>query len=72
MERLNDEIRNREKVFRGSKKKDSPIIAGMRIYYNFTKKHSTLNGLIPAEVAGIKITEKNKWKIMIQNSAIER
>ena len=70
MERLNGEIRDREKVFRDLKRKDSPIITGMRIYYNFTKKHSALNGMTPAEVTGIKIKEKNKWKILIQNSVV--
>ena len=38
MERLNGEIRDREKAFRGLKKFDTPIIEGMKIYYNFTKK----------------------------------
>ena len=39
MERLNGEIRDREKTFRGLKRIDTPIIEGMKVYYNFTKKH---------------------------------
>ena len=42
MERLNGEIRDREKVFRGLKKFDTPIIDGMKTYYNYTKPHSGL------------------------------
>ena len=60
MERLNGEIRDREKAFRGLKRIDTPIIDGMKIYYNFTKKHSSLNGMTPAESAGIIIDDKNK------------
>ena len=36
-ERFNGEIRDREKVFRGLKKFDTPKIDGMNAYYNFTK-----------------------------------
>jgi hypothetical protein len=39
MERLNGEIKDREKVFRGLKKMDTPILDGMKVYYNYTKKH---------------------------------
>ena len=37
MERLNDEIQDREKVFRGLKKMDTAVLDGIRAYYNFTK-----------------------------------
>lgn len=60
MERLNGEIRDREKVFRGLKKFDTPIIDGMKVYYNYSKKHSALNGKTPAESAGIKVDGLNK------------
>ena len=43
MGRLNGEIRDREKVFRDLKKFNTPLIDGMTAYYNFTKKHSSLN-----------------------------
>ena len=36
MERLNGEIRDREKVMRGLKKDDTALIPGMRVYNNFT------------------------------------
>ena len=48
MERLNGEIRDREKVFRGLKKMDAGILDGMRVCYNFTKKHGALKGKTPA------------------------
>ena len=48
MERLNGEIRDREKVFRGLKRFDTPIIPGMEAYYNFAKKHAGINGMTSA------------------------
>src|SRR3972149_7673810 len=37
MERLNGEIRDREKVFRGLKKPDTPILAGYQIFHNYIR-----------------------------------
>lgn len=70
MERLNGEIRDREKVFRGLKKMDTPIIHGMKAYYNFTKKHGALEGKTPSEQAKIIVDGKNKWKTIIQNASL--
>ena len=70
MERLNGEIRDREKVFRGLKKMDTPIIEGMRVYYNFTKKHGSLKGQTPAQASMIEVDGCNKWKTIIQNASL--
>ena len=70
MERLNGEIRDREKVFRGLKKIDTPIIDGMKAYYNFTKKHGALKGKTPSEEALIKVDGKNRWKTIIENASL--
>ena len=72
MERLNGEIRDREKVFRGLKKFDTPLIDGMKAYYNFTKKHGSLKGKTPAEQALIEVDGKNKWITLIQNASLHR
>ena len=72
MERLNGEIRDREKVFRGLKKFDTPLIDGLKAYYNFTKKHGSLNGKTPAEQALIEVDGKNKWITLIQNASLHR
>ncbi len=68
MERLNGEIRDREKVFRGLKKEDSPAISGYQIYHNYIRPHMALNGDTPADRAGIKIEGDNKWITLIQNA----
>ena len=70
MERLNREIRDREKVFRGLKKMDMGILDGMRVYYNFTKKHSGINGMTSAQASLIEVDGKNKWKTIIQNASL--
>lgn len=70
MERLNGEIRDREKVFRGLKKFDTPLIDGMKAYYNFTKKHGSLRGKTPAEEDMIEVDGKNKWITLIQNASL--
>ena len=72
MERLNGEIRDREKVFRGLKKMDTSILDGMRVYYNFTKKHGSLKGKTPAQASLIEVDGKNKWKTIIQNASLSK
>jgi len=69
MERLNGEIRNREKVMRGLKRKDTPILKGYQIYHNYIREHEGLDGKTPAEACGITIEGKNKWKTLIQNAS---
>ena len=68
MERMNGEIRDREKVFRGPKKPGTPILAGYQIYHNYVRPHMGLSGKTPAEVAGITIEGENKWVTVIQNA----
>ena len=60
MERLNVEIRDREKVFRSLNKFNAPLIDGLKTYYNFTKKHSALQGRTPAQASLIEVDGKNR------------
>ncbi len=71
MERLNGEIRDREKVMRGLKRMDTPILKGYQIYHNYFRPHEGLNGDTPASQAGIKIEGQNKWITVIQNASKE-
>jgi putative transposase len=72
MERLNGEVRDREKVMRGLKKSDTPILEGYQIYHNYIRPHEALDGSTPAEACGIKIEGKNKWVTLIQNASQRR
>jgi transposase-like protein/predicted nucleic acid-binding Zn finger protein len=69
MERMNGELRDRERVMRTLEKADTPILDGMQIYHNYIRPHEGLNGMTPAEVAGIKIQGDNKWLTLIQNAS---
>jgi transposase-like protein len=71
MERMNGEIRDREKVVRGVKKEDSPLIEGLRIYHNFVRPHMGLNGKTPADLAGIRVKGEDKWVTLIQNAKMK-
>jgi transposase-like protein len=68
MERMNGEVRDREKVMRGLKKMDTAILPGYQLYHNYFREHEGLEGKTPAEVAGIKIQGVNKWITVIQNA----
>ena len=70
MERMNGEVRDREKVMRGLKKVDTPILTGYQIYHNYVRPHEGLDGKTPAEVCGIKIEGRDKWKALIENSSM--
>lgn len=69
MERMNGEIRDREKVMRGLKKEDTPILKGYQIYHNYLRPHEALDGKTPAEACGITVEGKNKWLTLIQNAS---
>jgi len=69
MERPNGEIRDREKVMRGLKRVDTPILKGYQIYHNFIREHKGLDGKTPAEAAGIKVEGENRWLTIIQNAS---
>ena len=68
LERMNGSIREREKVMRGLKVDDTPILPMNMIYYNFIRPHQGLEGLTPAEMAGIGVEGKNKWLDLLERS----
>jgi len=69
MERFNGEVRDREKVMRGLKKKDTAILTGYQIYHNYVRPHEALDGKTPADLCGIEVKGKNKWMTLIQNAS---
>jgi len=72
MERLNGEIRDREKTFRGLKSLDTPILRGYQIFHNYVRPHQGLGGRTPSEMAGIRVEGENKWLTLIQNAKAQQ
>ena len=70
MERFNGEIRDREKVIRGLKNDDTPILKGYQIYHNYLRPHEGLDGKTPAQACGIQVQGDNKWVTLIQNASL--
>jgi transposase-like protein len=70
MERMNGEIRDRERVMRTLEKADSPILTGMQIYHNYVRSHMGLKGRTPSEAAGIRVEGEDKWLTLIQNAKL--
>jgi putative transposase len=70
MERMNGEVRDREKVMRGLKIATTSILPGYQIYHNYLRPHEALENKTPAEKCGIKIEGGNKWKTIIQNAKL--
>jgi transposase-like protein len=69
MERMNGEVRDREKTMRGLKKMDTPILKGYQLFHNYIREHEALKGKTPAEKCGIKIDGENKWMTLIENAS---
>lgn len=68
---MNGELRDREKVMRSLKRKDTPILKGLQIYHNFVRPHMSLEGKTPSEKAGIKVEGLNKWITLIENATVQ-
>jgi putative transposase len=69
MERMNGEIRDREKTMRGLKINETPILKGYQLFHNYIRPHEALNGKTPSEACGLTIEGKNKWLTLIQNAS---
>ena len=65
------QVRDREKVLRGLKKSDTPILTGYQLFHNYMRPHMALDGKTSAEMCGIDIGGDNKWKTLIQNARRE-
>ena len=72
MERMNGEMRDRERVMRTLEKPDTPILTGMQIFHNYIRPHEALKGKTPSEAAGIKVEGENKWLTLIQNASKDK
>jgi hypothetical protein len=72
MERMNGEIRDREKTMRGLKTKETAILTGYQLFHNYIRPHQSLEGKTPAEACGIKVEGDNKWKTLIQNASFHK
>jgi putative transposase len=69
MERLNREVRDREKVMRGLKQTETAALKGYQLYHNYFRPHEALKGKTPAEKCGIIIEGQDKWKTVIENAS---
>jgi len=69
MERMNGEIRDREKTMRGLKIDETPILQGYQLFHNYIRPHEALDGKTPSEACGITVEGKNKWITLIQNAS---
>src|SRR5487761_1680701 len=65
IERLNGTLRERVKVQRGWKSMESQIAEGQRIHYNFVKPNQALEGMTPAQRAGL---QTKGWTTLLQQS----
>jgi transposase-like protein len=69
IERFHNTFRERDKVMRGLKSVDTAqvFMDAFRNYYNFIRPHMGLNGLTPAQMAGIELDLKdNRWLCLLK------
>lgn len=72
VERLNNSVREREKVMRGMQNNDTATVLmnGFRNYYNVLRPHMGIDNHTPAEMAGINLElGRNKIQNLIKKSA---
>ena len=72
VERLNNTVRERDKVMRGMQNNDTAkvLMDGFRNYYNFLRPHMGIDNNTPAKEAGLNLElGRNKIQNLIKQSA---
>jgi transposase-like protein len=70
VERLHGTIRQRNKVMRGLDDMETAqtMMDGLRIYYNFIRPHTALDGKTPAQKAKVE-TDRAEWMSLIKKAS---
>ncbi len=72
IERFHNSVRQRTQNFRGfhgSVESANALLKGFEVYYNFIRKHQSLQGRTPSELAtDVKLSKPNKWLELINLS----
>jgi transposase-like protein len=70
VERLHGTIRQRNKVMRGLDDEETAqtMMDGLRIYYNFIRPHTALDGKTPAQKAKIE-NDRAEWMSLIKKAS---
>lgn len=68
IERLHGTRRDGDKVVRGLKTEETPIVSMQDIYHNYIRPHQALEGRAPAQKAGLGIEDQNRWLGPIKKS----
>ena len=75
VERLQGTVRERDKVMRGMKGKETAtvLMEGLKNYYNFLRPHMGIENETPAKRANINLElGRNRWSSMIRRSTIKK
>jgi len=74
MERYHSTFKGeRVRPARGIKTTDTAILDGQRIYYDYLRPHSALEGKTPSQAAGLDLKlGKNKWESLIKKASKEQ
>jgi transposase InsO family protein len=70
MERLNGEIRQREKTMRGLNGRYTNS-QRLQIYHNYIREHEGLDGKTPAEACGITVRRNRTSENLIENVLVK-
>jgi hypothetical protein len=67
IERFHGTVKERTKIVRGFRNSDTAELfaKGYQTYYNFVRPHKDLNGLTPAEAAGMPKIKLKRWLAII-------
>lgn len=69
VERYHGTFREFDKIRRGFKGREKEMIEAFRLWYNFIRKHESLDGKTPAEAVGIELDlSNNRWLSLLRKS----